>query len=288
MPHLGYTNVNVFSPMPYRGNSLPVFRDAGGLNRDQMLRITQEFRQFEAIFLESTSAADTMRATIFDLFEELPFAGHPLIGAAAALHHACGGLREQTWHFELTHKTVSVVTWPTTFGHFGLLDQGKPEFLGAVPEPEIFARAFSLAPSDLHPQLPLEIVSTGLAYLIIPVNAGALEKARIHTDITALLAGTDAQFAVLLDESALEIRHWNNDGIVEDVATGSAAGTIGAYRLKHGLADGDETFVLRQGRFTGRPSELSVRPAGTAEHVSTVKVGGDVTIVGHGALVVLP
>ena len=60
------------------------------------------------------------------------------------------------------------------------------------------------------------------------------------------------------------MRHWNNDGIIEDVATGSAAGTIGAYRLRHGLARGGDTFILNQGQFTGRPSELRVLPEGDA------------------------
>ena len=109
----------------------------------------------------------------------------------------------------------------------------------------------------------MEVVSTGLRYLIVPVRPGALARARISRDITELLRGANAQFAVLLDESAVEVRHWNNDGIIEDVATGSAAGTIGAYRLRHGLARGGDTFILNQGQFTGRPSKLRVLPEGT-------------------------
>ncbi len=97
-----------------------------------------------------------------------------------------------------------------------------------------------------------------------------------------------AQYGVLLDESAHEIRHWNNDGIVEDVATGSAAGTIGAYRLKHGLARGGDAFILNQGRFAGRPSTLRVQPEGTRECVDRVKVGGDVAFVGRGTLEARP
>jgi predicted PhzF superfamily epimerase YddE/YHI9 len=80
------------------------------------------------------------------------------------------------------------------------------------------------------------------------------------------------------------VRHWNNDGIIEDVATGSAAGTIGAYRLRHGLVRGGDTFVLNQGQFTGRPSKLRVLPEGDASNVETVKVGGDVSFVGHGVI----
>jgi len=140
----------------------------------------------------------------------------------------------------------------------------------------------------LHPDLPLEVVSTGLRYLIVPVKPGALERARISRDISALLRRVRAQFAVLFDETALEVRHWNNDGIIEDIATGSAAGTVGAYRLRHDLAPAGTTFRLNQGRFTGRPSTLRVQPEGTPEAVRTVLVGGDVTFVGRGTLDVLP
>jgi predicted PhzF superfamily epimerase YddE/YHI9 len=100
--------------------------------------------------------------------------------------------------------------------------------------------------------------------------------------------GFGADFAVMLDEAALEVRHWNNDGIIEDVATGSAAGTIGAYRLRHGLTRSGETFLLNQGRFTGRPSVLRVQPEGTREAVTSVKVGGDVAFIGQGVLSGLP
>jgi trans-2,3-dihydro-3-hydroxyanthranilate isomerase len=285
---LEYFHVDVFSRAPYRGNSLPVFPDASGLNAEQMLCLTQELRHFEAIFLEPTHQANTVRARVFDLFEELPFAGHPVIGAAAALHHTSGCAEPQIWRIELPGKVVSITTEQTEHGYTGLLDQGTPEFLGMVTERDLFARAFDLLPGDLHPDLPLEVVSTGLRYLILPVRAGVLERARIRKDISKLLRGVNAQFAVLFDETALEIRHWNNDGLIEDIATGSAAGTIGAYRLRHGLACGGELFILNQGRFTGRPSILRVQPEGAPEAVQTVNVGGDVVLVGRGTLEILP
>jgi PhzF family phenazine biosynthesis protein len=160
--------------------------------------------------------------------------------------------------------------------------------LGTIDDGDRIAKAFNLAPADLVADLPMEVVSTGLRYLIVPVRPGALARARISRDITELLHGASAQFAVLLDEAAVEVRHWNNDGIIEDVATGSAAGTIGAYRLRHGLVCGGETFTLHQGQYTGRPSELRVCPVGDAEHVETVHVGGDVSFVGHGTIEALP
>ena len=286
--NLAYSHVDVFSSSPFGGNSLPVFPDARDLSAEQMLRITQEMRHFEAIFLQPTDQPGTVRARIFDLFDELPFAGHPIIGAAAVLHKRSGAHGAQSWRFQLASKTVEITTEVTAGGYSGLLDQGAPQFLGSMDDVGRVARAFNLASHDLAPDLPMEVVSTGLRYLIVPVRPGALARARISSDITELLRGADAQFAVLLDESAVEVRHWNNDGIIEDVATGSAAGTIGAYRLRHGLVRGGDTFILNQGQFTGRPSKLRVLAEGSANRVETVKVGGDVAFVGHGMIDALP
>lgn len=286
--NLAYRHVDVFSQSPFGGNSLPVFPDAGDLGAEQMLRITQEMRHFEAIFLQPAGRPGAVQTRIFDLFAELPFAGHPIIGAAAVLHDRSGTGRAQRWQFQLPGKTVEVTTEVTAGGYAGLLDQGAPEFLGLPDDCAQFAAAFNLTPHDLDPDLPIEVVSTGLRYLIVPVRPEALARARISADITDLLQGAGAQFAVLLDESAVEVRHWNNDGIIEDVATGSAAGTIGAYRLRHGLVRGGDTFILNQGQFTGRPSTLRVLPEGAANRVETVKVGGDVSFVGHGVIEALP
>ena len=285
---LAYSHVDVFSQSPFGGNSLPVFPDAWDLSAEQMLRITQEMRHFEAIFLQPPGQSGTVHARIFDLFDELPFAGHPIIGAAAVLHKRSGAGGAQRWRFQLSSRTVEITTEVIAGSYSGLLDQGVPEFLGAIDDRGQVATAFNLAPHDLAPDLPLEVVSTGLRYLIVPVRPGALVRARISRDITELLRGANAQFAVLLDESAVEVRHWNNDGIIEDVATGSAAGTIGAYRLRHGLVRGGDTFILNQGQYTGRPSTLRVLAEGSVNRVETVKVGGDVSFVGHGMIEALP
>ena len=285
---LDYMHVDVFAPRPFAGNSLAVFPDAPHLSASQMLVITQEFRHFEAIFLTATADARRCPARVFDLFEELPFAGHPIIGAAAALHHLSNNTADQLWTFDLAEKCVTVSTQQTANGYFCLLDQGAATFLGEVDLRDEIAQAFNLSRHDLDPDLPLAVVSAGLRYLIVPVRRDTLSRARIAADITALVQGVGAQFAVLLDEAALEVRHWNNDGVAEDVATGSAAGTIGAYRLRYCGAKSGASFTLHQGRFAGRPSQLIVEPHGTPDTVHSVKVGGDVAIVGLGSLVALP
>jgi trans-2,3-dihydro-3-hydroxyanthranilate isomerase len=283
-PALPYVHVDVFSAAPYSGNSMPVFPDARGLDTRQMLRITQELRHFEAIFLEPTAEATKYRARVFDLFEELPFAGHPIIGAAAVLHRAAGGHRERRWTIELRASTVTVTTRRDGARINGVLAQGTADFLHLVDDRAGVARAFNLAPGDLHAELPLEVLSTGLRYLVVPLASDTIHRARIVSDLTGQLGSYGAQFAVLFDEAKLEQRHWNNDGVVEDIATGSAAGVIGAYRLRHGRASSGASFVLKQGRFAGRPSELLVIPRNTRAGAIEVDVGGWVSFVGRGEL----
>ena len=286
MSQLEYHHVDVFAPRPFSGNSLTVFLGAGSLLGRQMLSITQEMRHFESIFLSPTEAPNIFDTRVFDLIEELDFAGHPLLGAAGVLHYLFGAGEEAEWTFRLRAKTVKVFTERTGEGFRALLNQGRPEFLGEVPSArrEEFAAALNLEASQLSRELPLEVVSTGLQYLIVPIEEG-LEQARIvRTDFQGLLRTVNAQFAYVLDVRKLEGRHWNNDGVMEDIATGSGAGTVGAYLTKHGRVGAGDEFILRQGRFLGRPSEIRVRSEGTRAEITRVQVGGDVALVGRGVL----
>jgi len=290
VPSLSYHHVDVFAKRPFAGNSLAVFAGAAGLNAVQMLIITQELRHFESIFLEPAGLTNTYRARIFDLIEELEFAGHPLLGAAAALHELKRSKRRENWSFRLKSRSVSVTTSRNERGYTAFLDQGKPLHLGEFPKMRLteLVAALNLGLSDLSARFAPEVVSTGLRYLIVPIERG-LDRARIvHRDFGALLAKAGAQFAYILDVNALEGRHWNNDGLLEDVATGSAAGTVGAFLVKHGVVTINQEFILRQGRFTGRPSEIRVRVSGADSSVTNVLVGGEVAMMGHGILDVLP
>lgn len=291
-PPLTYTHVDVFSPCPYGGNSLAVFPDAGPLDSAQMARITGELRHFESIFMTRTDRRTVFDARVFDLVEELDFAGHPVIGAACALHATTSCDIAASWTIRLPARTVTVETERLAPRRFSaMLDQGQAEFLGSSADglrAEI-ASWFALTTGDLDPQLPAEVVSTGLRYLVLPVSPAALSRARIAVaDLEARLAGLGAQFAYLVDAAKLEARHWNNDGIVEDVATGSGAGCAAAWLRRHGRLGDGETATLRQGRFTGRPSEIIIRAHGTGTRIRSVEVGGEVSIVGSGRLDVIP
>ncbi|MFD7694698.1 PhzF family phenazine biosynthesis protein [Streptomyces sp. NPDC059805] len=284
-----FLHVNVFSDVPYGGNSLAVFPDATGLDPAQMLRITQELRHFESVFLLpwNADAGPGFRARVFDLSEELDFAGHPVIGAAAVLHHLAGMGGPVDWKLELKARTVRVKVRQDGKSYEGVLDQGPAAFLGE-PEIEGLASWFDLEAQDLHPGLRPQVVSTGLRYLVVPVRPGLLHRARIRFDLTEPLRQVGAQFAYLLDADELEGRHWNNDGIVEDVATGSAAGCVAAYLRRHGRLAAEETVTLRQGRHMGRPSSMSIGAYDIGPQRHGVTVGGHVSLVAEGHLMELP
>lgn len=282
-----YRHVDVFATRPFTGNSLAVFAGGADLSAEQMLVITQELRHFETIFLAEPDADNVVDARIFDLFEELDFAGHPLLGAAAVLHESRGSAEELPWRFRLRDRVVTITTRQTANGYRVELDQGAPQFLGTVDGDDRAEVAAALN-LDALADLPLEVVSTGLRYLIVPVRGG-LDRARIvRADFAELIGRHGAQFAYLLDVDAVEGRHWNNDGVMEDVATGSAAGCVGAYLTRHGVVPVGEEFTLRQGRFTGRPSRITVSAEGAPDALTNIRVGGDVVMVATGTLDVLP
>lgn len=119
------------------------------------------------------------------------------------------------------------------------------------------------------------MVSTGLAYLILPVrNARVLGQARIEAaNFEHRLAAAGANFVYVFDAATREGRTWENDGSLEDVATGSAAGPVAADLVRAGSLRVEETVRIAQGRFVGRPSRLSAR----IEHDGSARVGGGVT-----------
>lgn len=287
-----FHHVDVFSTVAYAGNSLAVFVDPPPLTAAQMSAITRELRHFETIFVTASAGVAEVHARVFDLEGELDFAGHPVLGAAGVLHGStdAGTDEERRWTFVLPGRTARVTTRRRGSSVSALLDQGQPAVIdGKASVRPAVAAALGLAPADLDETLPLEVLSTGLRYLIVPVRSGALARTRIvHPDFTGFLDDLGAQFAYILDAASVEGRHWNNDGVVEDVATGSAAGCVAAYLMRHGRAQHGEEIPLAQGRFIGRPSRISITAYGSPALVERVTVGGDVAVVGTGTLHALP
>ena len=282
---LPFSLVDVFAREPLSGNGLSVFVLDDELPKHAMQRITQEMRQFESIFLFRTEEPSVFRARIFTMEEELPFAGHPIIGAAALLH-AESYAREESARFEfvMPERSIHATTRREGTSYFAAMDQGVAKFQAPVAETatDAFLRALNLSAADRPAALPLQVVSTGLPYLIIPIRTN-LERARIvDPRFEALLATIGAKFVYVLDIDRREGRTWDNDGRVEDIATGSAAGPAAAYIVKHGLASSGESLVIAQGRFLNRPSELHVVVRGISE--LSVTVSGQVCFVGSGSL----
>jgi len=279
---LEYRHVDVFSRRALRGNGLVVVLGAAGLPAAVMQDVTREVRQFETAFLtEVDLAGRSARLRIFTEDEELDFAGHPVLGAAAVLHALLPvSQEEQSWALAVAQRTVAARTRGAAGWIDATMDQGIPHFGPAIAsEPaHAYRDALNLAPGQLHPALPMQVVSTGLPYLIVPVQGG-LEDARIsHPRFEELLAGSGAKFAYVLDPDCPEGRTWDNVGRIEDVATGSAAGPAAGYLIRHGVRPRGESLLIHQGRFTGRPSTIEVRP----EPDGRLWVGGPVAPVASG------
>lgn len=281
---LRYRQVDVFAQRPLAGNGLSVFFDCWHLSAAQMQAVTREMRQFESIFLTPRNARDSFRARIFTMEEELDFAGHPILGAACALHNEHFSREMGQWVFELNNKTVTVISEREPGGYKAVMDQGRPEFGPPLTQEQTahFLTAMSLGPGDQAPGLPLQVVSTGLPYLILPISSG-LERAKIQArNFEAMLETVGAKFAYVLDISEREGRTWDNAGLVEDIATGSAAGPAGAYLIHHGLCAAQEEIVLKQGRFVHRPSLLHVRASMAGDDIESIHVAGSVRMVARG------
>lgn len=278
-----YVHVDVFASGPMSGNGLAVFLDADGWPTSVMQRLTQEMRQIESIFLSARSDQGAT-ARIFTEDEELPFAGHPVLGAAAVLHRECApGIELRTWRLCLGSRIVTVTTALAGEVVSAEMDQG-PASLGAAltrAESAPLLDRLHLSDDDLVEGLPLQVVSTGLPYLIVPVTADALGRARVRaSDFEMHLARVHAKFAFLLDPDAREGRTWDNVGRVEDIATGSAAGPAGAYLWAHDRAIDTTALELMQGRWLGRPSRLRVR----RDRHGHIFVGGEVWPFARGML----
>jgi trans-2,3-dihydro-3-hydroxyanthranilate isomerase len=268
-----YYHVDVFSENAFSGNGLTIFTDAEGFTRETMQTLTREMRQFESIFLYQTDR-NTFRASIFTMEEELDFAGHPLIGAAALLHDLYSNHKEhESWYLQLNARTVLVKT--TRHGNYysARMNQGRAEFRTQLsPEEETeYLGYLNLKEEDKAGNLPFQVITTGLPYLILPVKTTALPKVKVMIpDLERKLEKIQAKFFYVLDVEKLQGRTWDNFGIVEDVATGSSAGPVGAFLVENHLAVAGSEIILRQGDFLGRPSKIKV----------TVSTGGDIFVQG--------
>ena len=246
-----------------------------------MQSIAREIGFSETTFV-TEAGADRYWMRIFTPDGELPFAGHPTLGTAFVL--------------VAEGRVSSPATQVVAGGEFGVevdleasfarMRQLPPSFEPPFDEPELVAAAASLTVRDLHPELPPQVVSTGLGPLLAPVrDVEALRRA--ERDARALRAlvqrsGGEALYLFALGDSHVEARMFDPGvGIGEDPATGSAAGPLGAYLAEHRAGGLPGRVLVRQGEQVGRPSELHVEVARSAR-TWVVHVGGGVAKVGEG------
>jgi trans-2,3-dihydro-3-hydroxyanthranilate isomerase len=275
--------VDAFTEIPFRGNRLCVVPETPeGFSTEQMHMLALETNFSETTFV-TESRPDGYRMRIFTPDAELPFAGHPTIGTAFTL---------------ASEGRTSVETVQTTaFGDvpveidlgesFAWMTQHPPVIGPEFDEREMVAEAAGLTPDDLHPDLPMQVISTGLGPLIVPIrDEEALRRAERSEPACRRAAEASGGecvylFAVRGDGDVMARMFDASFGVGEDPATGSAAGPLGVYLASRGLAGMPGEAVVAQGEMVGRPSfiHLDVRPQGDSWNV---RVGGGVRIVGEG------
>ncbi|MEM9636915.1 MAG: PhzF family phenazine biosynthesis protein [Pseudomonadota bacterium] len=282
MMGLRWLHVDVFAHAPFTGNAVAVFPEAGALRAEQMLALTQELRVFEAIFLSQPASDGSVSARIFTAEEELTFAGHPVLGAAAALQYLdeTGSCPDRV--FTLDGRPLSVAVSGAGGTYTAEMDQGVAHVGTPLSEQDTLSLLghLGLERHHLAPGLWPAMATTGLPYLIVPVVPEGLEQARIHGDgLEKEMARSGGKFVYVLDVQNCEGRSWDNLGQVEDIATGSAAGPAAEYLWRH--TDAPNPLVVHQGRFTGRPSEIRVRKDTGSGHIF---VAGQAIVLAEGRI----
>jgi trans-2,3-dihydro-3-hydroxyanthranilate isomerase len=273
------TYLDVFTDRPLAGNQLAVVHDADGVEETTMLAFARETKFSETTFVQ-TSARDEAdyRNRIWDLHEELPFAGHPSLGTAVAVAVARGAdaatLRQET---PAGVQPIEVERRGERSWRASML-QEPPEFGPELDAGEV-ASAIGLGADDAAPGLPPQIVSTGVAQLVFCVaDPDALARARPdHPAIARLLDphGAITLYAALPDGSRARSFTGSTE-MGEDPATGSAAGPLCAYLAER---TGRSAIEIAQGVEMGRPSRLEARI-----HGDRVSVGGDAVVVAEATL----
>lgn len=273
---------DVFSSNLLEGNSLAVFSDARDLTEAEMQSLAKEMNLSETTFVfprdPEIERERGIRVRIFTVQEELPFAGHPALGTAFSLRN---GSSTSEVALELNVGKVPV-RFEQTPGQptFGEMTQVDPKF-GAAREREAVARATGLSTDDFDPALPIQTISTGLAFTVTPLKSLAVIQ-KLRVDLrrgSEYLQSTGGKFFYFVSRetvdraAGLHARMLFYNG--EDPATGSAAGCAAAWMVAHGVADSDQRVLIEQGVEMQRPSRIFVRASKHDNRIVNVRVGGN-------------
>jgi trans-2,3-dihydro-3-hydroxyanthranilate isomerase len=299
-----FATVDVFAEAPLQGNMLAIFTDARGLSDTEMQALARETNLAETTFILPREAAVEaergVHVRIFTVQEELRFAGHPTLGTASWLywnHPVLRGSEMITLDLPVGPISVSFEAEAATSGEdrpgvFGTMQQNAPVF-GRIHDRSAVAQALGLSVEDLALDPPIQTVSTGMAFCIVPLRSlEVMAKLAIpQAAAQAYLAKSDAKFFYCITRAAAgSAAHWHNrmqfyNG--EDPATGSASGCAIAYLVRHGLAASGQPIVFEQGVEIHRPSRIHVRascPRPSEAVPNLVFVGGRTIPVAMGHL----
>jgi trans-2,3-dihydro-3-hydroxyanthranilate isomerase len=283
--------VDVFAEKKYSGNQLAVFREAGKLSSDEMQQLARETNFSETTFILQDGQRDGgFDVRIFTPGEEVPFAGHPTLGTAHVIRNEI--LKEKTKALTLNLKVGRI---PVTFGQDGYIwmKQVEPEF-GKEHSATALAAILNLPPADIDDRFPVQEVSTGLPFFIVPLKTlAAVKNSKIDRDkYFAFIKDTWAKGILVFSPQAHET---GNDisvrvfvdcfGIPEDPATGSGNGCLAGYLVKHRYF-GKDSIELRseQGYEIGRPSLLLLKAKQDGARID-ISVGGRAVIVAKGEFI---
>jgi trans-2,3-dihydro-3-hydroxyanthranilate isomerase len=295
---LSYLHYDVFTDEALAGNQLAVFLDTRNVSTERMQRIAREMNFSETTFvLPAETPGTDARIRIFTPGTEMPMAGHPTIGSTFALAHV-GVIPTGAPRFicELGVGPVSVdLEWEGRHLRFAWMTQLIPTFEAPVRYRADVASAIGLEERDLVEDLPIQTVSCGVPFLLVPLRDKAAVD-RAITDVSAFrrlrdLSGIDLPiflFAFTRPAAAHSRMFAPELGIVEDPATGSASGPLGCYLVQHGLVEGDQArhIISMQGVAMGRPSRIHIAIEGARDAITQVKVGGQAVLVAQGELLV--
>jgi len=287
-----FVQLDVFTQTPLAGNPLAIFSDARGLNDEEMQALAREMNLSETTFIlardAATEAREGKKVRIFTVEQELPFAGHPTLGTALYLYASQSNQKPAEITLDLKAGKIPVRFSGNSENAgrdrvdgqvFGEMRQRDPEFGNPLSRDDI-ARVIGIAVDEIPSDWPVQPVSTGLTFTIVPFrNRQTLTDLKFsHSQAAEFLKKTGANFFYFLcperHEGQLEARARMFFYGGEDPATGSAAGCAASWMVQHGVARSDEQVVVRQGVECRRPSEMHVQATREGERITNVRVGG--------------
>jgi trans-2,3-dihydro-3-hydroxyanthranilate isomerase len=268
---------DVFTDVPLAGNQLAVFTDAREIPEETLQPLAREMGFSETVFVLPADTPDAdVRIRIFTPGRELPFAGHPTLGTAFVLG---GPLQKMVLRLQTGSGIVAVELerdGPQIV--FGWMEQPIPPW-SPVDDPTAILAAVGVEQSGL----PVERYELGPGHVYLELGSPQA-VAELRPDFAALETATsDGANCFARDGAQWKLRMFlPSGGVVEDAATGSAAGPLAIHLARHGRIAFGEEIEIKQGAEIGRPSTLYARAEGSTDRIERVLVGGSAVTVARG------